>query len=68
MKNFRNLMGPEEVCQWLRLPKSTLYKLCRTGAIPCFKIGKHWRFDEEKIRGWLNQRLAGESHHEEYPT
>ena len=33
-----------EVARFLRVPKSTVYKLARGGELPATKIGKHWRF------------------------
>jgi len=42
-----------EVAQWLRIPKSTLYKLCQDGRIPAKKIGRHWRFDGEALHRWF---------------
>lgn len=34
----------EELAAYLKIPKSTLYKLVREGRIPSQKIGRHWRF------------------------
>ncbi len=47
-----------EVSQWLRIPKSTLYKLCKEEGIPAAKIGRHWRFDRELIEAWLQARMT----------
>ena len=38
---------------YLKISKSTLYKLVREGKIPCQKIGRHWRFHREAIERWL---------------
>lgn len=32
----------EELSAYLKIPKSTLYKLVREGKVPCQKIGCHW--------------------------
>jgi excisionase family DNA binding protein len=47
------LLTADELCGWLRIPKSTLYKLCKEGKIPVVKVGKHWRFDPKAIEHWL---------------
>jgi excisionase family DNA binding protein len=47
------LMTAEEVSEWLRIAKSTLYKLCKEGKIPSVKVGKHWRFDRKNVESWL---------------
>ena len=41
--------GDTEVVSWLRVPKSTLYKLCQAGEIRTTKIGRHWRFDQAVV-------------------
>lgn len=45
----------EELSAYLKIPKSTLYKLVREGKIPCQKIGRHWRFRKEAIDRWLDE-------------
>ena len=49
----------EELSAYLKIPKSTLYKLVREGKIPCQKIGRHWRFRKEAIDRWLEDNRAG---------
>lgn len=46
----------EELASYLKIPKSTLYKLVREGSVPCQKVGKHWRFHRDAIDEWLKQR------------
>lgn len=45
----------DELAGYLKIPKSTLYKLVREGSVPCQKVGKHWRFHKEAIDDWLKQ-------------
>lgn len=47
-----------EVARFLRVPKSTVYKLARVGEIPASKIGKHWRFLRHDIQQWMQRRSA----------
>jgi excisionase family DNA binding protein len=42
-----------ETCKYLRIPRSSLYKLAQEGKIPCQKVGRHWRFRREAIDRWL---------------
>jgi excisionase family DNA binding protein len=44
-----------EVARFLRVPKSTVYKLARLGVLPASKIGKHWRFLRRDIQGWMQR-------------
>jgi excisionase family DNA binding protein len=45
-----------EVARFLRVPKSTVYKLARVGELPASKIGKHWRFLRRDLHQWLHSR------------
>ena len=57
MGTDREVLNADEVSSWLRIPKSTLYKLCSEGQIPCAKIGKHWRFDRAMVKSWFEKRV-----------
>ncbi len=50
----------EELAGYLKIPKSTLYKLVREGKIPSQKIGRHWRFRKGAIDHWLEETRANE--------
>ena len=45
-----------DVARFLRVPKSTVYKLARLGQLPASKIGKHWRFLRRDIHDWMHHR------------
>jgi len=45
----------DEAASYLRIPKSTVYKLAQQGRLPCQKVGRHWRFHRDAIEGWLKQ-------------
>jgi len=46
----------EELSAYLKISKSTLYKLVREGKIPSQKIGRHWRFSKTAIDRWLGEQ------------
>jgi len=50
------IMTIDELAAYLKIPKSTLYKLVREGAMPSQKIGRHWRFRKAAIDRWLRDR------------
>lgn len=50
----------EDLSIYLKIPRSTLYKLVREGKIPSQKIGRHWRFRKETINQWLDETRAEE--------
>jgi excisionase family DNA binding protein len=45
----------DELASYLKIPKSTLYKVVREGKVPCQKIGRHWRFGKTAIDRWLQK-------------
>lgn len=46
----------DELAEYLKISKSTLYKLAQEGSIPSQKVGKHWRFHKDAVDEWLRQR------------
>jgi len=55
-KEPESIMTIEEVADYLKIPKSTVYKLAQEGKIPCQKVGRHWRFRHETIDQWLDEK------------
>jgi excisionase family DNA binding protein len=53
------LMKVKEVAEYLRVHRSTIYRLLRRSAIPTLKIGSNWRFNVEQIDRWRLE-LRGE--------
>lgn len=45
----------DELAEYLKISKSTLYKLAQEGRIPGQKVGKHWRFRKDAIDRWLER-------------
>ena len=49
------LMTLEEVANYLRVTKKTIYRLLERRSIPTIKVGRQWRFDKASIDAWLRQ-------------
>ncbi len=43
------IMTVDEVAEYLKLSKITVYKLTQKGEIPGFRIGSSWRYNRELI-------------------
>jgi excisionase family DNA binding protein len=41
-----------ELSEYLRVHRSTIYRLLKKGLLPGFKIGSDWRFNIEAIDKW----------------
>ena len=44
-----------DVATFLRIPKSSVYKLVHEGRLPTFKVGKHFRFVEGEVQDWMDK-------------
>ena len=53
MNENSDILTITELSIYLKIPRSTLYKLAREGKVPCQKIGRHWRFHRDAIDKWL---------------
>jgi excisionase family DNA binding protein len=49
-------MTLEEMANYLRVTKKTIYRLLEKQRIPALKIGHQWRFDKISVDGWLRQK------------
>ena len=50
-----DVMTLNEVAEYLRIPRSTTYKLAQEGKLPGQKVGRHWRFHKQAVEDWLKQ-------------
>ncbi len=47
----------DDLAEYLKISKSTLYKLAQEGSLPGQKVGRHWRFHRGAVDQWLrNER------------
>ena len=44
-----------ELADYLRVHRSTIYRLLKKGQLPGFKIGSDWRFNVEVIDEWRSE-------------
>ena len=54
MPEHDEILDIDQLSQYLRVPKSTLYRLAAEGKIPSHKVGRHWRFRREAVDQWLD--------------
>lgn len=50
------IMTIEDLAEYLKISKSTLYKLAQQGGLPGQKVGKRWRFHKDAIDNWLKRQ------------
>ena len=58
------VMNVDDLSKYLRIHRSTIYRLLKRGELPGFKIGSDWRFNIDAIDAWrMNQHgiVAGKA-------
>lgn len=52
MVEDNDVLTPEEVAAKLRLHIQTVYELLRSGEIPAYKTGRHWKIDKADFEAY----------------
>ena len=52
-------MTMDELAEYLKISKSTLYKLAQDNKLPGQKIGKRWRFHKDTVGRWVQNYPSG---------
>lgn len=50
-----SLMTLDELCETLMIGRTAAYRLMKTGAIKCFKIGRVWKIPHESVTEYIEQ-------------
>ena len=59
-KLFANrMLTAQELAAYLRVNRSTVYRLLKKGELPGFRIGSEWRFRIDEVNRWFSERLRG---------
>ena len=48
-----DVLTVDDVAGYLRVPRSSIYKLAQQGVLRGRKVGKHWRFHRKAVEQWL---------------
>jgi excisionase family DNA binding protein len=49
----------DEVAEYLKAGKRTVYRLTQNGEIPAFKLGGSWRFRRAELDRWIATSIEG---------
>jgi len=55
------LLGTEEVAEYLGVGPVTVYRWCREGSLPCVKIGRRWRVRREALEEFVRRSERSET-------
>ena len=53
-----DIMTMDELAEYLKISKSTLYKLAQDNKLPGQKIGKRWRYPKDAVDAWVKHGLG----------
>jgi len=48
-----SIMTLPELAKYIRVHKSTVYRMLKQNRIPAIKVGNQWRFKKDRIDRWL---------------
>lgn len=51
------LLTPKDVQGLIRVDRSTIYRMAESGRLPAMKVGRQWRFPEDRLQEWLRSGL-----------
>lgn len=52
----KDILGVEEVAEYLGVGPVTVYRWCREDRLPCLKIGKFWRIRRQALEDFLSRK------------
>jgi len=55
------LLGTQEVAEYLGVGSVTVYRWCREGSLPCVKIGRRWRVRREALEEFVRRSERSET-------
>jgi len=50
------LLTTRDVQDLIRVDRSTIYRMAESGRLPALKVGRQWRFPEDRLYQWLDYR------------
>lgn len=57
LKNYKDIISVEELCEILSIGKNTAYRLLKSGEIKAIRIGKVYKIPKESVRRYLRTNM-----------
>ena len=58
---FEPLLDDKQAAGLLGMHEKTLQRMARRGEVPCYRIGRFWRYRASELNCWLRGRLLNKS-------
>jgi len=55
------IMTVSELALYLRVTRSTVYRLLKAADLPAFRVGSDWRFMRKDVEEWMLSRIKTNS-------
>ena len=52
------LLTTEQVANYLKIDKFTVFRLVAQKKLPAFKVGNQWRFKRALLEAWLRKNIS----------
>ena len=58
MKTDDKILNVEQLAKFFGVSDQTIWRWCKSGKIPAFKIGSQWKIRQSDLNKIINQKLA----------
>jgi excisionase family DNA binding protein len=55
---LEEMLTPQEVAAYLKVPLQTIWRWCREGTVPAVKIGRYWRVPSNDLAAFIAARRS----------
>jgi excisionase family DNA binding protein len=62
------ILGVEELAKFFGVSDQTIWRWCKSGKIPAFKIGAQWKIRQSDLNRIINQKLNSRQSNIKHPT
>ncbi len=52
------ILGVEQLAKFFGVSEQTIWRWCKSGKIPAFKIGAQWKIRQSDLNRIINQKLS----------
>lgn len=56
MNDLSDLLTVKELCEALKMSRSTIYRLRKNDNLPSYEIGGRVLFDLKEVKGWMKDK------------
>jgi excisionase family DNA binding protein len=62
------ILGVEDLAKFFGVSDQTIWRWCKSGKLPAFKIGSQWKIRQSDLNRVINQKVSKSKVKIEHPT